>query len=141
MKISVETDRLILRVLDDSSCDMVLHFLSKGKDIFEKYEMARPPLYYTPMYQKNVLSQEYSATLGNRYVRYYVFLKEKPDEVLCFHLDDTDDCYVTVNLTDDFPDHVYVSSCFPAKTLRMDESIVRQLQKVFDRCNEEYKDK
>ena len=67
--------------------------------------------------------------------------KEKPDEELCFHLDDTDDCYVTVNLTDDFPDHVYVSSCFPAKTLRMDESIVRQLQKVFDRCNEEYKDK
>ena len=82
MKICVETDRLILRALDDSSCNMVLRFLCKGKDIFEKYEMARPPLYYTPLYQKSILSQEYSATLSNRYVRYYVFLKEDPTVVI-----------------------------------------------------------
>lgn len=82
MKLCVETDRLILRALDESSCDMVLSFLCKGKDIFEKYEMARPPLYYTPMYQKSILAQEYTATLSNRYVRYYVFLKDDPSVVI-----------------------------------------------------------
>lgn len=82
MKVCVETDRLILRVLDESSCDMVLSFLSKGKDIFEEYEMQRPPLYYTPLYQKSILNQEHVATLGNRYVRYYVFLKEDPTVVI-----------------------------------------------------------
>lgn len=82
MKIYLETERLILRPLDESSCDMVLSFLSKGKDIFEKYEMARPPLYYTPIYQKSILNQEYSATLSNRYVRYYVFLKDNPFVVI-----------------------------------------------------------
>lgn len=82
MKICVETDRLILRALDDSSCNMVLRFLCKGQEIFEKYEMARPPLYYTPEYQKSILNQEYTATLGNRYVRYYVFLKEDPTTVI-----------------------------------------------------------
>lgn len=82
MKVCVETDRLSLRVLDEGGCDMVLSFLSKGRDVFEQYEMKRPPLYYTPIYQKSVLNQEHMATLGNRYVRYYVFLKEDPTVVI-----------------------------------------------------------
>lgn len=60
--------------------------------------------------------------------------KEKPDMPMTFHLDDSDDCYITVSLTDKYPDHVSVMSCFPAGTLPLDESIVKKLQKVFDRC-------
>lgn len=82
MKMLVETDRLILKALNDDSCKMVLNFLYKGRHIYEKYEMERPPLYYTDTYQKSILSQEYVATMGNRYVRYYVFLKEHPDVII-----------------------------------------------------------
>lgn len=84
MKVLIETERLVLRALDDSSENrrIVLNFLNKGRDIFEKYEMAKVPMYYTEVYQKNVLSTEFSATLGNRYVRYYVFLKGNPDIVI-----------------------------------------------------------
>ena len=41
MKVLIETERLVLRALDDS-CEnrtKVLNFLNKGRDIFEKYEM------------------------------------------------------------------------------------------------------
>lgn len=82
MKVLVETDRLILKNLDDSGCTQVLNFLNKGRHIFEKYEMAKAPLYYSEVYQKGILSQEYTATLSNRYVRYYVYLKEKPDMII-----------------------------------------------------------
>ena len=53
---------------------------------------------------------------------------------MTFHLDDSDDCYITVSLTDEYPDHVNVMSCFPAGTLPLDESIVKKLREVFDRC-------
>ncbi|MBQ6814064.1 MAG: GNAT family N-acetyltransferase [Lachnospiraceae bacterium] len=82
MKTLIETDRLILRALDESHWRPVLNFLEKGKDIFEKYEMEKVPLYYTELYQKSTLSQEYAATLSDRYVRYYVFLKDNPDVII-----------------------------------------------------------
>lgn len=82
MKIMLETDRLILKALDEESWREVLAFLKKGSHIFERYEAAKVPVYYTETYQKGVLSQEYNATLANRYVRYYVFLKEMPDRVI-----------------------------------------------------------
>ena len=63
--------------------------------------------------------------------------KEKPDEAMPFHLDDSDDCYITVNLRDDYPDHVNVMSCSPATTLPLDETIVTRLKEVFDRCKAE----
>ena len=82
MKILLETDRLILRVLDDNYWREVLSFLEKGRHIFELYEAEKVPMYYTEIYQKGVLSQEYAATLGNRYVRYYVSLKENQDVII-----------------------------------------------------------
>lgn len=82
MKILLETDRLILRVLDDNYWKEVLSFLKKGRLIFERYEAMKVPMYYTEIYQKGVLSQEYTATLGDRYVRYYVSIKGKPDIII-----------------------------------------------------------
>ena len=56
----------------------------------------------------------------------------KPDKPMTFHLDDSDDCYITFNLTDEYPDHVNVMACFPAKTLPLDESIAKRLRERFD---------
>ena len=84
MNVLFETERLVLKALDDSgdNCRKVLNFLEKGRDVFEKYEMKKVPLYYTDMYQRSVLSTEYAATVGNRYIRYYVFLKDDPGTVI-----------------------------------------------------------
>lgn len=82
MKVLVETERLILRSLDGDHSAEVLDFLYKGRELFEKYEMTKAPLYYSEMYQKSVLSQEHAATLNNKYVRYYVYLKNDTDRVI-----------------------------------------------------------
>ncbi len=82
MEILLETERLILKALNEDDWRKVLSFLEKGKDIFEQYEAAKAPMYYTEIYQKGVLNQEYNATLSNRYVRYYVFLKDEPRMVI-----------------------------------------------------------
>ena len=82
MKCILETDRLVLKVLDEDSWKCVLNFLEKGRHIYDKYEAKKVPLYYTKMYQKGVLANESAATRGDRYVRYYVFLKEQPDVVI-----------------------------------------------------------
>ena len=82
MELTLETDRLVLRALKEKDWQKVLRFLEKGKDVFERYEAAKPPLYYSKIYQKGVLNQEYNAMVANRYVRYYVSLKEEPDIVI-----------------------------------------------------------
>lgn len=71
-----------VRALDDNHWKKVLSFLEKGRHIFEKYEPRKVSMYYTEIYQKGVLSQEYTATLGNRYVRYYISLKDNPEIII-----------------------------------------------------------
>lgn len=56
----------------------------------------------------------------------------KPDKPMTFHLDDSDDCYITVSLTSEYPDHVDVMSCFPAGTIPLDQSVINRLREVFD---------
>ena len=46
MEMTLETDRLMLRALKDKEWQKVLNFVEKGRDIFEKYEVSKPPLYY-----------------------------------------------------------------------------------------------
>ena len=61
----------------------------------------------------------------------------QPENPLPFHLDYSDDNYITVCLDTIYPDHVHVLSCFPAKTLPLDESVTQKLKEVFDMCNED----
>ena len=82
MRTVLETDRLILKSLEEKDWRMVLSFLEKGRSVFEQYEAKKAPMYYTEIYQRGVLNQEHSATMSGRYVRYYVFLKENPNIVI-----------------------------------------------------------
>lgn len=82
MEYTIETDRLILKILDGSYSHQVADFLRRGRDLFEKYEAAKPEIYYTDMFQKNVLDNEYSAILSRRYLRYYVFKNNNPNIII-----------------------------------------------------------
>ena len=57
----------------------------------------------------------------------------KPDKPLPYHLDDSDDNYIVLTLDDDYPDHEDVINCFPAGSLYLDESVVKELQEKFNR--------
>lgn len=82
MNLIYETDRLILKVLRPEAAGDVLSFFLKNKDIFEKYEAARPENFYTLKYQKSMLICEYNYAIQLSAIRFYVFLKENPTQII-----------------------------------------------------------
>lgn len=87
MDLTYETDRLILKVLKGDSAEAVLNFYLDNKNLFERYEPERPDNFYTVEHQKAVLICEYNLTVKLSAVRFYVFRKEQPDQIIgtiCF---------------------------------------------------------
>lgn len=83
-----ETERLILRVLTPDYAADVCTFLSKNREQFEKYEPFYVENYYTPDHQQIILSCELKLALQAKSIRYYVFLKENPSQIIgtvCLH--------------------------------------------------------
>lgn len=83
-----ETNRLLLRILGPDAAPQVLEFLLKDRELFERYEGERVPLFYTVKFQKETLQHEYNLACKGMHVRFYVFLKEDPGNIIgtvCFH--------------------------------------------------------
>lgn len=82
-----ETERLLLRPLNDASAPIVLAFYDDNRSLFEPLEPARSPNFYTLAYQKAFLTAEHHQILDGKLIRYWVFLKDRPQEVIgtvCF---------------------------------------------------------
>ncbi len=82
MLLQYETRRLVLKVLGPDYASDVLRFYLKDKELFEKYEADRSPLFYTENHQRNILHLEYSLCLKMQQIRFYVFLKEDPASII-----------------------------------------------------------
>lgn len=82
MLLQYETRRLVLKILEPDYANKVLRFYLDDKELFEKYESDRCSNFYTEEYQRNVLHLEYGLALKLRQVRFYVFLKENPDQII-----------------------------------------------------------
>ncbi|MBR5128087.1 MAG: GNAT family N-acetyltransferase [Roseburia sp.] len=77
-----ETERLLLKVLTPDYSNEVCTFLQKNSEQFEKYEPLLPANYYTPEHQHTILSCELKLALQTKNIRYYVFLKENPNQII-----------------------------------------------------------
>ncbi len=87
MLASYDTPRLNLKLLNKDAADQVLTFYEENKDIFELWEPKRVNHFYTTAYQKASLSAEYHQMLEGKLLRYWVFLKDNPCEIVgsfCF---------------------------------------------------------
>lgn len=87
MNLIYETDRLILKVLKADEAKEVLRFYLANKELFEMYEPERPDNFYTIEHQKALLICEYNLTIKLSAVRFYVYRKEQPNEIIgtiCF---------------------------------------------------------
>lgn len=82
MLLQYETSRLILKVLTPDYAKDVLQFYSCDKELFEQFEADRPYNFYTTEYQEATLRAEYALTMKLSAVRFYVFLKEKPNQII-----------------------------------------------------------
>lgn len=87
MPVTYDTMRLTVRQLNKEAADQVLDFYEENKLLFEPWEPKRANQFYTLAYQKASLSAEYHQMLEGKLLRYWVFLKDQPDEIIgsfCF---------------------------------------------------------
>jgi len=82
MQMSIQTDRLQLRVLHPNEADKVLSFYAQNKEHFEPWEPERDINFYTPSYQRLSLSIEYNLMQQSKLLRYWVFLKNNPNTII-----------------------------------------------------------
>lgn len=73
------TERLILKVLDPSWAPEVLDFYSNNRYHFEPWEPDRERDFYTLDYQTRMLYYDFLAYEKRTQVRFWIFLKTKPD--------------------------------------------------------------
>jgi ribosomal-protein-alanine N-acetyltransferase len=87
MTVSYETDRLLIGTLKKESAAMVLAFYEENKSVFEPWEPKRGMNFYSLSYQKASLIAEQNQMLEGKLLRYWVFLKDHPEEIagsICF---------------------------------------------------------
>lgn len=82
MQFSYNTQRLLLKVVNESDASQVLNFLERNKDFFEPFESAKVPAYYTEKYQRNILKSEFKAFLKCKYIRFYVYKKDDSERII-----------------------------------------------------------
>lgn len=82
MLLQYETQRLILKIIGPDYARDVLQFYLDDKELFEKYETDRGPNFYTEGYQHNILQAEYGLALKMQQIRFYVFLKDNPTQII-----------------------------------------------------------
>lgn len=82
MNLTYETDRLILRILNENYSMQVLTFLTRNREYFDSYELAKSENFYTEEFQKKLLYEEFQQTLKGNRVRFYFFLKAMPQRII-----------------------------------------------------------
>lgn len=82
MLLKYETSRLVLKVLEPDYAVDVLQFYLDDKELFEKYEMERCANFYTESHQRTLLHAEFGLALKLQQIRFYVFLKEHPTQII-----------------------------------------------------------
>ncbi len=82
-----ETDRLVLTVLNKEAAPLVLSFYNDNAEVFEPWEPKRSANFYTLSYHRSLLTAEYNKMADGKLLRYWVFLKDHPEEIIgsiCF---------------------------------------------------------
>jgi len=76
MKRVYETDRLILKVLDETNSPQVLDYYMRNRDFLEEWELKRSNDFYTLEAQAAQLSNEFKDFEEKRALRLWIFKKE-----------------------------------------------------------------
>lgn len=78
----IETDRLILRVLDESEADKVLDYLVRNKEFSSEFEPQREDEFYTIDYQKQELKGDFKYIKDRSLLKLWVFAKDNHNSII-----------------------------------------------------------
>jgi len=82
MQFHYETERLHLIACNEEYATELLTFMTENREFFAPYEPKREAAFYTEAFQAQVLRAEFLAMLRHTYIRYYLFLKEEPTQII-----------------------------------------------------------
>lgn len=132
MKERYETDRLILKILDETDAGELLRFLSENKETFEQYEANRAPGFYSYAYQLRVALAERKLFNEARGMRYWIYKKTEPalmiGSVNIAHINDPEKpCSIGYKLAPEFQGHgfAYEAASFLLKAVTNEFPIER----------------
>lgn len=78
MQKTYETDRLILKVLDETHAEQALNYYMRNRDFLGPWEPKRPSEFYTLETQVSQLRSDFQEFLEKRALRLWIFKKEDP---------------------------------------------------------------
>lgn len=67
------TNRLVLRVENETKAAEVLSMYQRNRLIFERFEPTRPANFYSIDYHEAMLRREYKSYMANSFLRYYIY--------------------------------------------------------------------
>lgn len=76
------SNRLILRVENQSKAKEVLDLYLRNRIAFERYEPTRPANFYSLDYHSNALQREYISYSLGTFLRYYVYMASNPNKII-----------------------------------------------------------
>ncbi len=82
MKLDMETQRLHLRILTASEAPKTLAFYENNAPVFERYEPIIGDNFYSLAHQEHLLAFEYNQMLQLRMLRFWLFEKDRPENVI-----------------------------------------------------------
>lgn len=82
MQLSYQTDRLNIKILGEECAHLTLKFYKENDLLFSPYETTHPDTYLTLDYQQAILAAETKLLLKSQGVRFYLFKKEDPDQII-----------------------------------------------------------
>lgn len=82
MKLQFEFGEYLAKVLPAYYCEQVLTFYQENQLHFDIWEAKRENNFYTKQYQRNLLEAEYNAMVKGKMIRYYIFYKDNPMQII-----------------------------------------------------------
>ncbi len=78
----LNSDRLLLRMLDPSEASLPVHYHSKNKDYLRPYYPEYPPDFFTEEFWRDQLARNIEEFQDDRAVRFFIFEKSNPERVV-----------------------------------------------------------
>jgi len=82
MQKNYETERLILKVLDKSSAELVVDYYLRNKSFLEEWEPIKDENYYAKKYQEEQLDKELVNIENGNALRLWIFKKENENKII-----------------------------------------------------------
>ena len=111
---TVETDRLLFKVLDGTKADLVLEYYLKNKAFLKDWEPMRHDGFYSIETQAMSLDLDLSAMERGEMLRYWIFLKETDELIGTIALTNIirgvfKSCYLGYKLSEKHTGHSYMT--------------------------------